>query len=110
MNDLATPCLLHPSLLTETDCAICKESYTAGIGFTCSECPDSIGDVVLAAVLGVVALFTVVAVVSYVVSGGGVGGGNIVIGRLTQYVPLQSVKIIVVTWQILTQVRAFEDQ
>lgn len=34
------------------------------------------------------------------------GGGRGRIERLTRYIPLQSIKIVIVAWQIVTQVRA----
>lgn len=58
----------------------------------------------LAAIFGVVALLVAVAVVSHVMSGKAGRGGKGLVERLTQYIPLQSVKIVIVVWQILTQV------
>ena len=77
---------------------------TAELGSACSRCSDSRGGLVLAAVLGVVALLGLAAVVSHVTSGEAGRGGKNLVGRLTQYIPLQSLKIVVVAWQILTQV------
>lgn len=51
------------------------------------------------------AVFSVVAVVSYVMSGEGGGRGQGLVERVAKYIPLQSVKIVIVSWQILTQVR-----
>ena len=51
-----------------------------------------------------VGLLVVAAVVSHVTSGKTGRGEKGLVERLTQYVPLQSVKIVVVAWQILTQV------
>ena len=50
------------------------------------------------------ALVVAAAVFSYLVSGKDGGSGRGVVERLGRYIPLQSVKIIVVAWQILTQV------
>lgn len=52
-----------------------------------------------------VALLVAVAVVSYVVSDKVGEGSRGTVERLGRYIPLQSVKIVVVSWQILTQVR-----
>ena len=90
--------------MSTTDCAVCSDGYTAELGFACSRCSDSRGGLVLAAVLGVVALLALAAVVSHVTSGEAGRGGKNLVGRLTQYIPLQSLKIVVVAWQILTQV------
>ena len=87
-----------------TDCAICSEGYTAQPGFVCNECSSSTAGVVLAVVLAVVALIVAVAVVSYATTGEGKGKGRGLVARVARYIPLQSVKIVIVAWQILTQV------
>ena len=59
----------------------------------------------VAAALGIGTLLVAVAVVSYLMSGEtGLGAGQGVVERVTRYVPLQSAKIVIVSWQILTQV------
>ena len=80
-------------------------TYTSDLGYVCSKCTGSAGGIVLAAVLGVLVLCVAVAVISHAMSGQ-VGGGRMkaCVERLGRYVPLQSVKIVVVSWQILTQV------
>ena len=55
-------------------------------------------------VLAAVALVVAAAVFSYLVSGQGVGKRTGMVERLGRYVPLPSVKIVVVAWQILSQV------
>lgn len=59
----------------------------------------------LAAVIAVAALFVAVAVVSYVTSGERGAKGQGMVERVVRYIPLQSLKIVIVAWQILTQVR-----
>lgn len=58
-------------------------------------------------VLAVVAVFVGIAIVVYIMSAevGCMGRGG-PLGRLLRNIPLRSVKIIIVAWQILTQVRA----
>ncbi len=58
--------------------------------------------------LAVLVLVTAAGVISYVMSGETEVGGRGVVARLRRYIPLQSVKIIVVAWQILSQVRSIE--
>lgn len=58
----------------------------------------------LVVVLAVVALALAVAVVSYATTGEGHGKAQGLIERVARYIPLQSVKIVIVAWQILTQV------
>eukprot|EP00903_Cladosiphon_okamuranus_P017273 g15917.t1 len=84
-------------------CAICSEGYTAQLGRTCSKCFGSTGGIALAASLAVVALVGAVAAVSYVTSGERGGKGPGTVERLGRYLPLQSLKIVIVAWQILTQ-------
>eukprot|EP00752_Nemacystus_decipiens_P002518 g2363.t1 len=85
-------------------CSVCSDGYTAQLGYTCNKCSDSTGGTLVVAVVVVVAVAVVMAVITYVVSGE-VGcmahGGSL--GRLFRKIPLQSVKIVVVVWQILTQ-------
>lgn len=88
------------------DCSICSEGYTEQLSFRCGKCPEnSAGGIAVAVVLAVVVLLVAAAAVSYLMSGeAGVSRERGVIERLTQYIPLQSVKIVIVAWQILTQV------
>eukprot|EP00903_Cladosiphon_okamuranus_P005767 g5717.t2 len=87
-------------------CAICSEGYTAQLGFVCSKCSSSTAGVALAVVLAVVALVAAVAVESYATTGAGDGGGRGWVDRVVRYIPLQSIKIVIVAWQILTQFTA----
>eukprot|EP00752_Nemacystus_decipiens_P017698 g15868.t1 len=84
-------------------CAICSEGYTAQFGFVCSKCSSSAAGVALAVVLAVVTLLVAGAVVSYATTGEGNGTRRGLVERVARYVPLQSVKIVIVAWQILTQ-------
>lgn len=65
---------------------------------------------VVAVLLGLAAILATVAVVSYVMSGERGGDGRGLVERVARYIPLQSVKIVIVSWQILTQVRAMGDR
>lgn len=65
------------------------------------ECSDTAGGIALVVVVAAVGLGAAAAVLSY---GRGVGTGQGLIERLGRYIPLQSVKIVVVAWQILSQV------
>lgn len=58
----------------------------------------------LAAVLVVLALVVAAGVIVYVMSDKVRGGKRGMIERVGRYIPLQSVKIVIVAWQILTQV------
>ena len=89
-----------------TDCSVCSDGYSAQLSFVCSKCPENnAAGIVVAVALAIGALFVAVAVVSYVMSGeAGLGAGQGLVERLARYIPLQSVKIVIVAWQILTQV------
>lgn len=89
-----------------TDCSICSEGYTEQLSFTCSKCSDkSAGSIAIAVVLAVLGFCVVIAVVSYATSGeAGMDTGHGVIERVARFIPLQSIKIVIVAWQILTQV------
>lgn len=89
-----------------TDCSVCSEEYALTLSFTCIECVDSRGvGVAIMAVLVVFSLCAIVALFVHLVSGEEDGARKGIIHRVTRCLPLQSIKIVVVVWQILTQVR-----
>lgn len=92
--------------LLHADCSICSDGYSEQLGFVCSKCPENdAGGISIVAVLAVGALIAAAAVISYVTLGeDGMGAGRGCIERVTRYIPLQSVKIVIAAWQILTQV------
>ena len=89
---------------SRTDCSVCSGGYTAELSFTCSKCSHSAGGIALAAILAVAVLVVAVAVVLYVMSGQVEAGRQGMVERLGRFIPLHSVKIVIVAWQILTQV------
>lgn len=77
-------------------------------GFACEKCVGKAGGIVVAVAFILVLIILLVAAViaTHTMSGeleGGERGGRL--GRLSRYFPLQSVKIVIVAWQIVTQVR-----
>lgn len=60
----------------------------------------------VAAVLVLLALCATAVIISYVMSGKVPARGRGIVEHIGRFVPLQSVKNTIVTWQILTQVRA----
>lgn len=69
------------------------------------KCSSNTNGIALATVLAVVVPFIVIAVVLHLVSGSTDTTEQGMLGRLQRVVPLQSIKIIIVAWQILTQVK-----
>ena len=63
------------------------------------------GGVVLATGIAVIAVIAFALFFAYMVSGKADGSVRGIAGWVVRHVPLQSVKIIIVAWQILTQVR-----
>ena len=88
-----------------TDCSICSDGYAEGYGFACDTCPDRERVFVLAAALAVFFLICAAAIASYTMSSPLESSGRGTIERLTRFIPLQSIKIVVVALQIVTQVR-----
>eukprot|EP00752_Nemacystus_decipiens_P009937 g8861.t1 len=85
-------------------CGVCNNEYTSGPGYVCSKCSNSAGGIVLAVVLAVLVLCLAVAVVLHIMSGQvGEARTRACLERVGRYIPLQSVKIVLVSWQILTQ-------
>ena len=100
-------CIIRASgSLRSADCAVCSDGYAPQLGFTCTKCLDAANGAVLASLVLVAIAFAAVAVASYVMSGERPGKRRGVVERVARFVPLQSIKIVVVSWQILTQVRA----
>ncbi|CAM9655567.1 unnamed protein product [Ectocarpus fasciculatus] len=84
-------------------CSICSDGYASNLGYTCSECFGRSGGIVFAVGISVLAVFMAVVVIMYIMSGEAGGRRIYLFERLGWYVPLQSVKIVIVSWQILTQ-------
>lgn len=99
---LLTPLARHRC---EPDCSICVDGYAASFGFACDKCVDKAGGVVVVVVLVLTILLAAAVIATHTISGQLEGGGRGRIERLTRYIPLQSVKIVIVAWQIVTQVR-----
>ena len=53
----------------------------------------------------VVTFFVTIAVVFHLISGEKEGTGRGIVDGIARYVPLQAVKIVIVAWQIVTQVK-----
>lgn len=71
----------------------------------CSKCSNSAGGIALGVSVSIAGLLFTVGVVSYVALGESESRARGVVERAGRFVPLQSVKIVIVAWQILTQVR-----
>ena len=96
LNSHTSPC---------PDCSVCSKRFTASLGFACNKCSDNAaGGIALAVAMVVVFLLASVAFLSYMLSGEMEGVNQGIAARVTRFIPLQSVKIVIVVWQILTQV------
>ena len=84
-------------------CSICSEGYSEHLSFSCRECSDNNTDtIIVAVILSVVGLIVIVALASYLTSSE-IDSSLGISGVVKRYIPLQSLKIVIVTWQILTQ-------
>lgn len=92
-------------LINQADCAICSDGYTAGLGFACDKCSNTAGGIVLAVFFVVIALVVVVSIACYLIFYEHERGRQGLVERMARYVPLQSLKVVIVSWQIITQVR-----
>ena len=79
----------------------------SGLNFICRKCSDGAVGLTIAAVITLLIVAVGLAIVSYMLSTEGPDAGRGIVARVTQRLPMQSVKIIIVVWQILIQVRAF---
>lgn len=94
---------LHFLVPSAADCAVCSDGYAESLSYTCSSCSNRKARVVAMVALPITALLGVV-FVGYMVSkerdAQPVGHFH----RLKRLLPLQSLKIVIVVWQILTEV------
>lgn len=89
------------------DCSVCQDGYAATLAFICARCSGSGQAAVLsvAMVFMVIAVGVVVYIVTFLVSTRPTEtSDNRLHARVLRALPLASVKIIVVVWQILSQV------
>ena len=98
-----TICFIPERLIA--DCSVCSKNYVSSLRFTCGECFDRTTVIVTATVLLGLALGVVIAIISYLVSAEVADARRGIIDYMMQRIPLQSLKIIIILWQILTQVR-----
>ena len=80
------------------------QDYSPGLGRTCSKCSDSKVGIVLAIVLGTLGTAVGVIVALHLLSEEKEGAGRGIVDRIIRIIPLHTLKIVVVAWQILTQV------
>ena len=92
------------SLNNKTDCAVCGDGYVASLGFTCDKCSGNTKGIIVASIFAAVFVSVVVAIVWHLMSSETRGTNRGIVNYVTRRVPIQAVKIIIVAWQILTQV------
>ena len=105
-NERLDPPLAWPSFVIRTavDCAVCSQGYGGTLSYHCSKCSEassivsSVCTFIIAGLLGLLFAY-------YMVSIEGVRTPWVSFDRVKAVLPLQSVKIIVISWQIVTQVR-----
>lgn len=95
-------------------CAVCKDGYTSGLGYTCSKCNDerhslaiTMGAILVAAAIAVVARSLMVLGTDTDVTAAVEGFSTADVGegrsRLVRAKASEALKTIVVSWQIVTQ-------
>lgn len=93
-------------MLHFVDCSVCKDDYAKGPGFTCTKCTENVWGIIVATIFLALSAIITFAAVKYLLSVE-IGARQGILARILRRVPLQSVKIIIVAWQILTQVRHY---
>ena len=83
---------------------MCADDYFQESDFTCTKCSDNIFGLVVAVVAGIVAILIPSAGVRYLLSTQREETNSGYTARFLRRLPFNSVKIIIVAWQILTQV------
>ena len=90
-----------------TDCSVCEDDYAATLAFTCAKCSGSSRIALLVVVVistgaaAVMAVYLTAFLVSMEPTEARMTRPYV---KLLKHLPLQAIKILVVLWQILTQV------
>ena len=112
--------LLIPRTPVYSDCAVCADTFSSGIAYSCRECSEdamrsAMGLAITAGVATVLVVVILLKHLSKVVdseTGEGADGRQGLVGRkcalfqdvLMKVLPLSAIKIVVVVWQIVSQV------
>lgn len=89
--------------LSDADCSICSDGHFSSASSTCNECSSSITGVVVTTILGVLIVLFLVFFLRYMVYGKWKSYDEGVVASWARHV-LPCLKIVIVAWQILTQV------
>lgn len=107
----APPSLCFGASNQPIDCSVCEEGYAPGLSYGCNSCSDGVSLMVTAVVLIAVAVVVVVIIGLDLTAVGGAAGSatsrrglDAKFRRLKAFIPFHSLKIAVVSWQIITQV------
>lgn len=83
---------------------MCSYGYVSTFGSKCNECYDRDSGIALAAVVAVIAMVACAMFLVYMMSTELDGPSRKFLAVMTKHTPMQTIKIIIVAWQILTQV------
>lgn len=97
---------LFASRSPSTVCAVCAEGYTRGVGYTCSECNGHRRNCTIGVALVLFAIAVAVGVfgVRYLGSSDEYPPGGRFQSRFSRSAVGQGLKIVIVSWQIVSQV------
>jgi len=84
-------------------CSICSDGHSMTLSFTCEECMDTEAGSALMAIVVLVAMVAMLLLFKYLVSGEMDVKKQGIVHKTLKRLPLQSIKILIVVWQILTQ-------
>lgn len=96
--------------LIRPDCSTCTSGYAETVTYTCKECLNDGDQLILAffvfSIIAVVAVIVILYLILKINAGSAEPPSklNAVLDHVARFVPLHGLKIIIVTWQILTQV------
>lgn len=92
------------ALLPSADCAVCRKGFASRIQYKCARCKErEVGEVVVGVFATAISL-TIFALLWYMVSVTAGIEENGFLRTFMKYVPVQGLKIVIVVWQIITQV------
>lgn len=90
------------------DCAVCAKGFASRIQYKCEKCEEEEGGMALIAVFAVIVALLGLALIWYLILAENGLKGRGLVRRIMRNMPVQSIKIMIVVWQIITQVTSVD--
>lgn len=85
---------------------MCSEGFVSRVQYACDSCAGEDGATAVIVILAILLSIFLLVLLWFLLSANATVEQNGIISRVTKNLPIQSLKIVIVVWQILTQVSA----